>query len=201
MYVLEYDLENALLRPITMRGLQAHLPLSPLNPGAHPTAFTALSNKKIQKAMHSFGKALLLALCLNLTSARKFHHVRDVCDVEDSDAAYDACGMKKTFKPKKAFWTPEPIIPYKSPNPQVGTHEYVILVFEEAGAGLAAFLNENSQNERTTFRPIQLEDFLVESKLLNSLIAVFLLIHTHEATRPVDERIDQAATRGKQDCF
>ncbi|KAI9611841.1 hypothetical protein KEM48_004348 [Puccinia striiformis f. sp. tritici PST-130] len=192
--------------------------------------------------MHSFGKALLLALCLNLTSARKFHHVRDVCDVEDSDAAYDACGMKKTFagskvypellstySPKaalhpslsmmfiqgpttsagaqmlskkfavlgidfqpqgritKLFWLQSamavdpktdsmtssvpPIIPYKSPNPQVGTHEYVILVFEEAGAGLAAFLNENPKTKELLSGPFNLEDFLVESKLLNSLIA------------------------------
>ncbi|KAI7945809.1 hypothetical protein MJO29_012197 [Puccinia striiformis f. sp. tritici] len=214
--------------------------------------------------MHSFGKALLLALCLNLTSARKFHHVRDVCDVEDSDAAYDACGMKKafagskvypellsTYSPKaalhvrydnvivggaqqlapdrvsfkpslsmmfiqgpttsagaqmlskkfavlgidfqpqgritKLFWLQSamavdpktdsmtssvpPIIPYKSPNPQVGTHEYVILVFEEAGAGLAAFLNENPKTKELLSGPFNLEDFLVESKLLNSLIA------------------------------
>ncbi|KAA1095808.1 hypothetical protein PGTUg99_031881 [Puccinia graminis f. sp. tritici] len=77
--------------------------------------------------------------------------------------------------------TVPPIIPYKSPNPPqgTGTHEYVILVFEEIGAGLSGFLKKNPQVRAILSGSFNLEDLLVQSNLRNSLVAASFFKSTH----------------------
>ncbi|POW02046.1 hypothetical protein PSHT_12286, partial [Puccinia striiformis] len=192
-----------------------------------------------------------------MAGARKFHHVRDVCDMEDSDAAYDACGMKKAFAGSKVYpellsmYSPKAALhlslsmtfvqgPTTSAGAQMLSKKFVVLgidfqpqgritklfwlqsamavdpttdpmtssvpvswpmlvlnetnetmfcwtsccfvhysvlicslfqAYHPLQAGLAAFLNENPKMKELLSGPFYLEDFLVESKLLNSLIA------------------------------
>lgn len=217
--------------------------------------------------MRSFFTALLLVVYSSLVIAATTHVKRDICDVENNDAADDACGMKKAFagssiypgllnvfspqaalyvnyrniivggaqqlapnrvsaKPNlsisfvqgprttvgarlragkfalivldyqpqgritKAIWVEAglrvnpntgaltssgaPIKAYQPPNPARGTgpHSYVFLIFEETGAGFAAFLqrNPNWKNQLLS-RPFDVNSFLAQSKLQNSLVA------------------------------
>ncbi|OAV90073.1 hypothetical protein PTTG_07960 [Puccinia triticina 1-1 BBBD Race 1] len=221
--------------------------------------------------MQIFRPAMVLAVCLlNPASAKSSHRRRDVCDVQNNDAALDACGMKKAFggstvypellanfspkgalyvrydnvvvggaqqlapnrvsaKPSlsmhfiqgpqsmsskkfaalgidyqpdgkltKLFWlqpemqvdrntgamtsTAAPIIPYKPPTPPqgTGTHEYVVLVFEEAGAGLSAFLAQNPHLKALLSGSFNLEDMLAHTQLRNSLVAGSFFKSTHQ---------------------
>ncbi|KAH9443944.1 hypothetical protein Pst134EA_025720 [Puccinia striiformis f. sp. tritici] len=68
----------------------------------------------------------------------------------------------------KLFWLQSAMAVDPTTDPMTSS---VPVTYHPLQAGLAAFLNENPKMKELLSGPFYLEDFLVESKLLNSLIA------------------------------